>query len=141
MTSSARKLLLVIVLAILTAATGCIDRRFVVESNVPGAQVFVNNRPIGPAPADTAWEYSGNYQFRVVAPGYEPLTECRTIQSRWYDYPPLDFFVGVLWPFHIEDVRRLRFELKPSRQINTAEVEARAEELRERTNQLPRGSN
>lgn len=125
------------VLAVVTAATGCLDRRFVVESNAPGAQVFVNGRSIGPSPADTGWEYPGRYEFRVVAPGYEPLTECRLIRARWYDYAPFDFFVGVLWPFHIEDVRRLRFELSPARQVNVVEVEAKAEELRARTNQLP----
>ena len=126
-----------LILATVTVGTGCLDRRFVVETNVPGAQVFINNRTIGPSPADTGWEYPGHYEFRVVAPGYEPLTQCRLIKARWYDYAPFDFMFGVLWPFHIEDVRRLRFELTPARQVNASEVEARAEELRSRVNQLP----
>jgi hypothetical protein len=128
------------VIAVVTAATGCLDRRFVVETNAPGAQVFVNGRPIGPSPADTGWEYPGQYEFRVVAPGYEPLTECRLVKARWFDYAPFDFFVGVLWPFHVEDVRRFRFDLNPARQVNVAEVEARAAELRARANQLPQPS-
>jgi hypothetical protein len=119
------------------ACSGCIDRRFVVDTNVRGAQVFVNNRPIGPAPADTAWEFPGRYQFRAVAPGYEPLTECRTIEARWYDYPPFDFALGVLWPFHIEDVRRITLELQPAKQVNVNEIESKAEELRQRTRGLP----
>jgi hypothetical protein len=125
------------VCAVCIGFTGCIDRRFVVETNVPGAQVFVNNRQIGPSPADTGWEHPGQYQFRVVAPGYEPLTECRTVQARWYDYAPLDFFVGVLWPFHIEDVRRFRFDLREARQMNVVEIESKADALRERTKNLP----
>ncbi|MFO0938162.1 MAG: PEGA domain-containing protein [Gemmataceae bacterium] len=120
-----------------TCLTGCIDRRFVIETNVPGAQVFVNNRPIGPSPADTGWEYPGMYEFRVISPGYEPLTQCRYIKAKWYDYAPFDFMFGVLWPFHIEDIRRLQFELTPARQVNPNEVEARAEDLRNRVNQLP----
>jgi hypothetical protein len=123
--------------AIGAICTGCIDRRFVVETNVPGAQVFVNNRPIGPSPADTGWEHPGEYQFRVVAPGYAPLTECRTVRSRWYDWAPFDFALGVLWPFHIEDIRRFQFELEPARQANVAEVQSRADELKARTQQLP----
>ena len=59
------------IVAVVAAATGCLDRRFVVETNAPGAQVFVNGRPIGPSPADTGWEYPGRYEFRVVAPGYD----------------------------------------------------------------------
>jgi hypothetical protein len=128
------------IVAVVAAATGCLDRRFVVETNAPGAQVFVNGRPIGPSPADTGWEYPGRYEFRVVAPGYEPLTECRLVKARWYDYAPFDFFVGVLWPFHVEDIRRFRFDLNPARQVNVAEVEAKAAELRARVNQLPQPS-
>ena len=45
--------------------------------------------------------------------------------------------LGVLWPFHVEDVRRFQFELMPARQVNASEVEARAEELRARVRQLP----
>jgi hypothetical protein len=126
-----------LIMAAVTTAIGCIDRRFVVESNVPGAQVFVNGRPIGPTPADTGWEYPGRYEFRVVAPGYEPLTKCELVKARWYDYAPFDFFVGVLWPFHIEDVRRFQFDLSPTRQVNVSEIEAKSEELRARVKQLP----
>jgi hypothetical protein len=135
--SDVRKMVTVLTLALVTISTGCIDRRFVVDSNVSGAQIYVNNRQIGPSPADTSWEHPGRYQFRVVAAGYEPLTECRTVEARWYDWPPFDFVVGVLWPFHIEDIRRFHFELKPAQQANVAEVEAKAAELRERTNRLP----
>jgi hypothetical protein len=138
--SRLRSLSPLLIIATLTAAAGCIDRRFVVETNVPGAQVFVNGRPIGPSPADTGWEYPGRYEFRAIAPGYEPLTQCETIRARWYDYAPFDFIVGVLWPFHIEDVRRLRFDLVPARQVNVEELQTRAEELRARTKQLPEPS-
>src|SRR5438132_1165351 len=35
------------------AATGCggVSRRFVIESNVPNAQVYIDDKPVGPAPA------------------------------------------------------------------------------------------
>lgn len=135
-----RTLRFVLIFATITAGMGCIDRRFVVETNVPGAQVFVNGNPVGPSPADTGWEYPGRYEFRIVAPGYEPLTQCRLVKARWYDYAPFDFMLGVLWPFHVEDVRRFQFELSPARQVNAAEVEARAEEMRNRVRQLPPSS-
>src|SRR5688572_11798855 len=85
---------------------GCVDRRFVVDTNVPGAQVFVNENPVGPSPADARWEYAGYYDFRAVAPGFEPLYHREYVRPRWYDYPGLDFLAEVVWPFRIEDVRR-----------------------------------
>ena len=43
-------------LAVLSA-TGCVDRKFVIESNVPNAQVYIDNRSSGAAPAYTPFEY------------------------------------------------------------------------------------
>jgi hypothetical protein len=118
-------------------AVGCVDRRFVVETNVPGSQVYINDRPIGPSPADDAFEYPGRYEFRAVAPGYEPLATCEYIRPRWYDWPGLDFFAEVVWPGRIEDVRRVNLTLVPSRQVNTVELLGAAENLRARGHALP----
>jgi hypothetical protein len=124
-------------LAALSLLTGCVERRFVVETNVPGAQVYVNSAPVGPSPADARWDYAGNYVFRVVAQGYEPLTRVEHVKARWYDYPPLDFFFETLWPFHVEDVRRFRFDLVPATQIRTDELLDAANNMRAQGQSLP----
>lgn len=125
------------VLPVLAAVAGCVERRFVVETNVPGAQVFVDNVPVGPSPADARWDYPGKYEFRVVAQGYEPLTRVEKVRARWYDYPPLDFIFETLWPFHIEDVRRFRFDLVPATQIRTDELLDTANSMRAQGQSLP----
>lgn len=134
--TSARKLS---PLPLLTAflAIGCVERRFVIETNVPGAQVYVDNVAVGPSPADARWDYAGYYTFRVVAQGYEPLTRVERVRARWYDYPPLDFIFETLWPFHIEDVRRFRFDLQPATQIRTDELLDAANALRQQGQSLP----
>jgi hypothetical protein len=132
-----RKILPAIGLIALTSLTGCVERRFVIESNVPGAQVYVNNVPVGPSPADARWDYAGKYEFRVVAQGYEPLTQVERVRGRWYDYPGLDFVAETLWPFHIEDVRRFRFDLQPTATIRTDELINKGSELRNQARQLP----
>jgi hypothetical protein len=119
------------------AGTGCVERRFVIETNVPGAQVYVNNRPVGPGPADARWEYTGVYEFRAVAQGYEPLKQRERVSAKVWDYPPLDFFFENLWPFHIEDVRRYRLELQPAAQVRTDELLDAANGLREQAQNLP----
>lgn len=127
---------------LLTAATavtlgGCVERRFVVTSNVPGAQVSINNAPAGPSPADATWDYAGKYEFRLIAPGYEPLRQVVEVRPRWYEYPPLDFFFEAIWPFHIEDVRRYQFELVPTSPVRTDELLDAANGLRDRGRSLP----
>lgn len=127
----------VILAASAVLGAGCVDRRFVVETNVPGAQVYVNDHPIGPSPADTAFEYPGRYEFRAIAPGYDPLSVRENVRSRWYDIPGLDFFAEVVWPGRIEDVRRIQLTLTPARQVNTQELLGAAENLRVRAQTLP----
>ncbi|CAN5208512.1 PEGA domain-containing protein [soil metagenome] len=133
--SGMRLSLLVIGFAALS--TGCVERRFVVETNVPGAQIYVNDVPVGPSPADARWDYAGKYNFRVIAQGYEPLNQIEKVKAKWYDYPPLDFVFETLWPFHIEDVRRFHFDLVPTTQIRTDELLDAANDLRNQASQLP----
>lgn len=116
---------------------GCVDRRFVVETNVPGAQIAVDGAPIGPSPADSRWEYSGAYQFTASAPGYQPLAKRVHFKARWYQYPPLDLIAEVFWPFRIEDVRRVYLELEPVQPVNQAELISSANQLRSRGLTLP----
>ncbi len=122
---------------LLAAGAGCVERRFVVQANVPGALVSVNNQPAGPSPADVRWDYTGVYEFRAVAQGYEPLVQRVRIRPKWYEYPGLDFFFEAIWPFHIEDVRRIALELQPSQPVRTDELLDAANELRDRGQNLP----
>lgn len=116
------------------AATGCggVSRRFVIESNVPNAQVYLDDRPIGPAPAHAQFEYYGHYTVTIVHPGYEPRRERINVVAPWYAYPPFDFLAEVVWPFKIEDVRRYNYDLVPAQQRPTDELITSADALRQR---------
>jgi hypothetical protein len=122
---------------LVAAGSGCVERRFVVQANVPGALVSVNNQPVGPSPADVRWDYTGVYEFRAVAQGYEPLVQRVRIRPKWYEYPGLDFFFEAIYPFHIEDVRRIALELQPSQPVRTDELLESANDLRDRGRNLP----
>jgi PEGA domain len=128
--------LLLAAVAPVTAA-GCVERRFVIETNVPGAEVYVNNQPTGPSPADARWEYPGKYEFRAVAQGFEPVREVKQISPKWYEYPGLDFVAEVVWPFHIEDVRRIQLTLCPAAMPRPDVLLDAANNLRERAKNLP----
>ena len=116
---------------------GCVDRRFVVETNPPGAQVTIDGKAIGPSPADGTFVYPGRYEVRAVAPGYEPLTKSVKLQRKWYDYPGLDFVAEVLYPGRIEDVRRIPLSLDPARDVDPNGILANADTLRNRGQTLP----
>src|SRR5262245_19788812 len=66
---------------------GCVERRFVIESDPPGAVVFVNGQPLGSTPVDGHFIYYGNYDFSLVEDGYETLHVDQRIRAPWYQYP------------------------------------------------------
>lgn len=119
------------------AAGGCVERRFVIESNVPNAQVYIDNRPIGAAPAHTPFEYYGDYTVALVHPGYETLVRRVHVRAPWYAYPPLDFAAEVLWPFPIRDTRRYYFELHEATKTRVDDLLNNADALRQRGQNLP----
>src|SRR5438270_4498527 len=127
--TTARRLRLAALLAGL-AAVGCVDRRFVIESNVPNAQVYIDNRPVGAAPAHAQFDYYGFYTVKLVYHGYETVTKRVHVVAPWYSYPPFDFLAEVVWPFHVEDVRRYYFEMTPAAQTRTDDLINSADALR-----------
>jgi PEGA domain len=117
---------------LLVSSTGCVDRRFVVTTDPPGALVLRNNAPIGFAPADDHFTYYGNYHFTLVKDGYETQQVDQYIPAPWYEYPPFDFFAENLLPWHIIDVRRFHYQMQPRVVPRGDEVLNRAQELRDR---------
>jgi hypothetical protein len=132
----ARTVRLAGVLAVLVCA-GCVERKFVVESNVPNAQVYIDNKSIGAAPAYAPFEYYGHYTIMVVHPGYETQVIRKHITAPWYGYPPFDFLTEVLWPFPIRDTRRVYVELHEAPQVRGDDILSAADALRQRGAMLP----
>jgi hypothetical protein len=134
---SGRKVSVLVAALVAVAAVGCVDRRFVVTSNTPAAQITVDGEQLGPTPVDARYEYTGVREFKAHAPGYQPLVQRIKFEPRWYDYPGLDLFAEVLWPFRIEDVRRVHLELQPAVPRSAEEIIAGAEVLKARGLSLP----
>jgi hypothetical protein len=103
-------------------ASGCVERKYTVYTDVPGALVQVNNVPLGPSPADGAFVYYGKYNFTLMAQGYETLHVTEDFQPPWYEWWPLDFFFETLWPFELQDVHTFHYHLAPLAIPNTDEV-------------------
>lgn len=118
-------------------AAGCVDRKFVIESNVPNAQVYIDNKSVGAAPAYAPFEYHGYYTFKLVQPGYETVVKRVHVPAPWYSYPPFDFITEVLIPFHIRDTRRYYIEMNEAQQTRTDDILNSAEALRQRGMTLP----
>lgn len=125
--------------AFLTLAllAGCVERRYVIESDPPGALVLANGQPIGATPVDGHFVYYGRYQFTLIKDGYETLQVEECFRPPWYQFPPLDFVSENLYPGKIEDVRRPRpYKLLPKSQPRTDALLGQAEQLRQKGRSL-----
>lgn len=121
----------------LLVATGCVERQFIVETNIPNCQVYVDNVDVGTAPTYSTYDYYGYHNVTIVHPGYETLTERVHVVAPWYAYPPFDFAVEALWPFHIHDKRRYFFNMRELTKPRVDELIRDAESLRQRSLELP----
>jgi hypothetical protein len=115
---------------------GCVERRYVVTSDPPGALVLRNGEPLGASPADDHFTYYGNYHFTLIRDGYETLEVDERIRAPWYEWPPLDFVSENVVPWWIYDVRHFHYALQPLQVPRSDEVLNRAQELRGRGQQL-----
>jgi PEGA domain len=134
-----RGALLVMLAAWAVTLSGCVERRFVVNSEPPGALVLRNGKPIGFAPADDHFVYYGSYHFTLIKDGYATLQVDQKITRPWYEYFPVEILSEIFWPFRIEDVRRFSYHLEPIAIPRTDELLSHANVLRERGKTLGPG--
>jgi hypothetical protein len=109
---------------------GCVERTITFTSQPKGALVYLNDKEIGRTPVSVPFEWYGDYDIILRKDGCEPLkTHCK-IKPPWYQYIPIDFFAGVLWPGTIRDDRILDYELMTMKPTNQTELSQRAIEMR-----------
>jgi hypothetical protein len=111
---------------------GCVERRYTIYSDPPGAIVYRNGQQLGPTPVDDSYVYYGKYHFVLVKEGYETLVVDQNISTPWYEYPPLDFVSESLVPCKLRDVRTFTYTLQPLQAPRHDEVLQRGTTLRDR---------
>ena len=94
---------------------GCaVERTLLLESNPPGALVYLNGEEVARTPSEVPLEWYGRYDVAVRKEGYETLKTKRWVMAPWWQWPPIDLIAELL-PVPLHDRRRLRFELSPAK--------------------------
>ncbi len=113
-------------------SAGCVERRYTIYSDPPGAVVYRNGQYLGPTPVDDHYTYYGKYHFVLVKEGYETLVVDQKLSTPLYEIPPVDFVSESLVPFKIRDVRTFTYVMRPLQAPRHDEVLERGTTLRER---------
>jgi len=108
---------------------GCVDRRIVITSDPSGADVFLNDSPVGRTPVEVNFTYFGTYDVRLRKDGYEPLVTTAKTDAPIHEWPGIDMLFLVM-PFTKETNIAWHFEMQPSDNDPAAAMQ-RAAELRD----------
>lgn len=123
---------------------GCVLRSLTVNSEPPGAMVYLDDELIGETPVTTTFTYYGTRKItleKVDAEGrllYERKIIYEKIKPPFYQILPLDFFSEIILPMELKDEHYFTYQLNQLHQLSKTErhegVVKNAEELRERLN-------
>ena len=112
-------------------AGGCVQRTLQIESNPPGALVYLNGEEVGRTPMRKNFLWYGTYDVELRKEGYETLTRRTDVWAPWWQIPPIDL-VAELVPVRLEDKHYARYELEPvtEKQTDPQEILTRAAAMR-----------
>jgi hypothetical protein len=117
-------------LAATFACAGCVERRYTLRTDPPGALAIVNGEEIGQTPVSRSFYYYGDREITFLLDGYETKTVIQPVNAPWYDNLFTEFFTENLVPFNIRDERQFSYTLTPASTPRAADLRDRAEQLR-----------
>jgi len=123
------KPLRVAILLALSLLGACVERRLLVRTDPPGADVTVNGEKVGRSPVRWRFDHYGQVLVEAEKPGYRPTERIVELPSPWYQKPGVDFFADVLVPTTIRDEHEVELRLEPERRLTAKEVERGVSEL------------
>jgi hypothetical protein len=121
----------------LVALSGCVERRYTIRTNPPGALAIVNGEEIGPTPVSRSFVYYGDREVTLMLDGYQTQTIIQPINAPWWDSYLTEFFVENMIPYTFRDERDFTYQMTPTTLPAQNDLLARAEALRAQASILP----
>ena len=117
---------------LLACLGGCVERTLTIDSDPPGALVYLNDQEIGRTPLKREFTWYGWYDVAVRKEGYRTLkTSSPVIAPPWL-WVPFDLVMELL-PFPLKDRHRLHYNLvRETEDVDPATIVRRGQALRER---------
>ena len=119
-----------LILFVLLAATGCVQRRMIIRSQPEGAFVTVDQTPVGRTPLSVGYTYSGTRDIKLEKDGYKTVKVQQRFDPKWYQRFPISLISENFAFREIRDERVLDFQMEPKIQVQDNELLNRANDLR-----------
>ena len=75
---------------------GCVKRTLLIESDPPGALVYLNDEEVGRTPVTVPFTWYGTYDVRLEMEGYRTLHAEQELEQPWWESPGPDLFAEML---------------------------------------------
>ncbi len=110
--------------------TGCVERRYTIRTDPPGALIIANGEPIGVSPVSKSFTFYGDRSIRIIKEGYETKDIVQPIKAPWFDNLATEFFTENLIPYTFRDDVEFNYKLDPAVSADPVAVLSRAEATR-----------
>jgi len=120
-----------------TLVSGCVERRYTIRTDPPGALVVVNGEEIGPSPASRNFYYYGKREITLIRDGYKTQTIIEPISAPWWDNLITEFFTENIVPVTLRDERNFTYKLTPDSPSPEGALRDRAELLKHQAETIP----
>jgi PEGA domain len=122
---------------VIASLSGCVERRYTIRTNPPGALVVVNNEEIGTTPVSKTFYFYGDRDITLMQDGFTTQRVLQKINAPWYDNYITEFISECIVPFTIRDERDFVYEMKPTQPPRTEELLDRGQALRQQSQTIP----
>ena len=129
---------LILLVAGIGVLSGCVERRYTIRTDPPGATVIVNGEEIGPSPASKSFVYYGDRKITLIRDGYQTKTLIQPINAPWWDNMVTEFFTENMIPVSLRDEHEYKYQMELAQSPPQGELRDRAENLRSDARILPK---
>jgi hypothetical protein len=118
---------LVVAGLLVALASGCVERTLNIQSEPPGATVYLDGFDVGQTPIkQLRFDFYGTREIVAVRPGHRTERRVVEIDAPWWQHFPLDIVPGLLLPWTVHDRRHACLVLDPVRPAKRDDLFARA---------------
>ena len=101
----------VLIFGLVLTATGCVRRSMSIQTDPPGALVYLNGEEAGRTPLQRDFLWYGTYDVVIRKEGAETLRTRQRVIAPWWQWPPFDLFAEL---FPLDDKRSYQYTLTPA---------------------------
>ena len=105
----------VVALGALLCFSGCVERRYTIRTDPPGALVIANGEPIGTTPVSKSFTFYGDSDPSGSSrKDTKPRDVIENFKAPWYDNLLTEFFTENLNPYTFRDEVEFSYKLDPA---------------------------